>query len=216
MLKNIFFDFDGVILDSVQSKTNAFFKLYEPYGAEVANRVVNYHLKYGGLSRFEKLRYFEEIILERKTNQKQIDELAKKFRELCFNEVINSSYVEGVINFLDKCQKLEKRMWVISGTPQEELREIVRYKKLDHYFLGVFGTPGKKTDWVNQLTKEHDLDRKESLFIGDALTDYEASRNCELLFLLRETNDNLNYFKDIDCFRMNNFKEIPGNLEKNL
>ena len=54
MVKNIFFDFDGVIADSVNVKTEAFEKIYLPYGKEIAEKVINHHRENGGMSRFEK------------------------------------------------------------------------------------------------------------------------------------------------------------------
>ena len=49
-IQAILFDFDGVIADSVHVKTEAFAKIYEPYGKEVVNRVVTHHIANGGVS----------------------------------------------------------------------------------------------------------------------------------------------------------------------
>ena len=46
----IVFDCDGVILDSVPTKTRAFARLAEPYGAEARDRFVMYHMTHGGVS----------------------------------------------------------------------------------------------------------------------------------------------------------------------
>ncbi|MGB9498885.1 MAG: hypothetical protein ACKVE4_03865 [Dissulfuribacterales bacterium] len=54
----IFFDFDGVIFDSVNVKTDAFANMFEVYGAEVRDAVVKYHLDNGGVSRMEKFKYY--------------------------------------------------------------------------------------------------------------------------------------------------------------
>ena len=40
----IFLDFDGVIKESNNVKTDAFKKMFESYGSEIANKVVNHHL----------------------------------------------------------------------------------------------------------------------------------------------------------------------------
>ena len=40
-IKNIFFDFDGVIAESVSAKTEAFREMYLPYGIDIANQVVD-------------------------------------------------------------------------------------------------------------------------------------------------------------------------------
>ena len=50
----IFWDFDGVIKDSVQVKSLAFQKIFSEYGFDVVNRVRRHHERNGGMSRFEK------------------------------------------------------------------------------------------------------------------------------------------------------------------
>ena len=57
-IKNIFFDFDGVIAESVNAKTEAFREMYIEHGTEIANKVVDYHINHGGVSRFEKFKYY--------------------------------------------------------------------------------------------------------------------------------------------------------------
>ena len=52
------FDCDGVVLDSNQIKTQAFYNATQSYGHEFADQLVNYHLKNGGVSRYEKFEYF--------------------------------------------------------------------------------------------------------------------------------------------------------------
>lgn len=44
MIKAIFWDFDGVIAESVNVKTEAFYNLYLPYGIEIAEKVRRYLL----------------------------------------------------------------------------------------------------------------------------------------------------------------------------
>ncbi len=56
-IKTIFFDFDGVIADSLDVKTNAFYRMYEPYGKDIAESVAKHHIANGGMSRFENSAY---------------------------------------------------------------------------------------------------------------------------------------------------------------
>ena len=45
------FDFDGVLVESVDLKTRAFAALYAEHGTEVADAVVAYHLQHGEIGR---------------------------------------------------------------------------------------------------------------------------------------------------------------------
>ena len=58
MLKGIIFDFDGVIAESVQIKSDAFASLYEQYGDNIVKKVIEHHEANGGMSRFEKIRLY--------------------------------------------------------------------------------------------------------------------------------------------------------------
>ena len=51
----IFWDFDGVIKESVSVKTDAYLELFRPYGSDVCKQVKNHHLANGGMSRFDKI-----------------------------------------------------------------------------------------------------------------------------------------------------------------
>ena len=95
-IKNIFFDFDGVIAESVSAKTDAFREMYAPYGEEIANQVVEYHINHGGVSRFEKFKFWEKKFFNKDISEERVDELAKQFSNLVLNKVIVSDEVPGV------------------------------------------------------------------------------------------------------------------------
>ena len=46
----IFFDFDGVIVDSVNIKTQVFYLMYLPYGEDIALKAKQHHIENGGVS----------------------------------------------------------------------------------------------------------------------------------------------------------------------
>ena len=63
MVKAIIFDFDGVILESLEIKTNAFKKLYKSYGTDIVDKVAIHHLENGGVSRYEKFKIYHNQFL---------------------------------------------------------------------------------------------------------------------------------------------------------
>ena len=115
-IKNIFFDFDGVITESVSAKTDAFEEMYLPYGKDIANKVVEYHKLHGGVSRYEKFKYFHKEFLNEVINKVKVDELAIQFSNIVLDKVINSDEVLGANYFIEKYHK-KFQFWIITGTP---------------------------------------------------------------------------------------------------
>jgi len=65
MIRAIAFDFDGVLVESVDVKNRAYARLFEKEGAELVRSILTYHLKNGGVSRFVKFQTIYREILER-------------------------------------------------------------------------------------------------------------------------------------------------------
>ena len=59
----ILLDFDGVLAESMNIKTEAFAQLFEPFGDEIVKKVVKHHIKHGGISRYKKIKYYYETYL---------------------------------------------------------------------------------------------------------------------------------------------------------
>ena len=95
MIENIFFDFDGVIADSVNVKTEAFKQLYLKYGDEIAAKVVHHHIQNGGMSRFEKFKYYHKEYLSITLDETGLDELTSAL--LIVIDLISGSIVASTI-----------------------------------------------------------------------------------------------------------------------
>lgn len=205
--KYIFFDFDGVLAESVNAKTEAFKELYSDYGKDIVNKVEAHHLENGGVSRFEKFKYYHSQFLGIEIDENKVQELAQAFSNLVLNKVISSAEVEGVTAFLEK-HYLTMDFWVITGTPTEEIKKIVEARNMKKYFKGLYGSPEKKTHWTEFLIKKHGLKREEILFIGDATTDYNAASHSNIDFCLRSTEESAKYFADYKGISFSNFNEL--------
>jgi HAD superfamily hydrolase (TIGR01549 family) len=179
----VFFDFDGVIVDSAPIKTAAFAAMFRPYGEAVEKAVVAYHLGHQGISRFDKFRYFYEHILHMPIDDHRLKELGSDFSRLVLEAAINAPYLPGAMETLAELQSLKIPAYIVSGTPDDEMKYIVQRRDLSLFFKGVYGTPRKKIEIVDLILRmEHYLPAK-CLFMGDSLTDYDAARNHELCFL---------------------------------
>ena len=179
----IFFDFDGVILDSLHVKTEAFAEMFRKYGPETERAVIDHHQANGGISRFHKIKHYYENILKKSITQEELQELGDKFSKLVLQKVLNSPYIPGVLETLQKLKKNNVPCFVISGTPEEEINFIVEKKELNPFFLEVHGSPKEKQTALSDIIDRYKLTPEACLFIGDALTDYNAACKTGIKFL---------------------------------
>ena len=179
----VFFDFDGVILKSVDVKTKAFAKMYRKYGPEVEQQVIKYHLENGGLPRFDKFHYYQEKLLGKKITENDIQALSVQFSNMVLQDVIDSDFIEGAYETLNNLYESKVPMYIVSGTPHKEMQIIVQKKKLSHFFIGAYGSPKKKWDIVKGILNIKGYDPLKCIFIGDAMSDYDAAQKNGMNFL---------------------------------
>ena len=101
----IFFDFDGVLVESVEIKTQSFEKMYERFGTAVSNGVKEYGRKAGGLSRYEKFVYCHSKFLDQSLSEDELETLSDEYSSLVLEEVKNCEAVSGSIEFLQRAKK---------------------------------------------------------------------------------------------------------------
>lgn len=176
----LLFDFDGVIVDSVSVKTDAFRSLFADE-KEHLPRILDFHLANGGMSRFEKFKIIYRDFLNKPLSHGQAQELGNRFSQLVMRKVIECSFVPGVLEFIQK-HKNKFRLFIASGTPQNELREIVAQRGLTNYFCEVLGSPRGKPEIIYDILSRYDIKPEEMPFIGDALNDFTAALSTALPF----------------------------------
>ena len=204
MIKAIIFDFDGVILDSVNVKTDAFAKMFSSYGSEVVEKVVQHHKQHGGISRFVKIKHYYNEYLNREIDENELEKLCYEFSKLVYDGVINSPWIEGAKEFLVENHKSYK-FFIATGTPQDEIINITFDLNIAQYFCGIYGSPRKKEELIQLIINKNQLHKEEILFIGDALTDYEAAKYYSIKFI-GISSSNITFSNDVLVFR--NFIEI--------
>lgn len=179
----VFFDFDGVIAASTEVKVQAFTALFAPYGPAVQDAVVRYHLANGGLPRREKLRHCLEIIAKQATDDHQLDRMAQDFADLVVDKVVVASLIAGALPTLQHLHASSIPAFVVSGTPEDEMRLVVARKGLRPLFTGVYGSPRPKAEIIRDILGRFSFIPDQCLFIGDALADYRAAQETGLHFL---------------------------------
>lgn len=180
----IIFDFDGVLVESLDVKTEVFGKLYAKYGTEIERKVREYHLANGGMSRHVKFRWFHENLLGKTLSPEEETALAESFSDLVENAVVHAPFVVGAEEFLEEFYR-KIPFFIASGTPEEELRRIIEKRGMSKYFRGIYGSPRSKTVLSQKILTENNLDPSQVLFVGDALADFDAAQATNIRFIGR-------------------------------
>jgi HAD superfamily hydrolase (TIGR01549 family) len=193
-IKALVFDFDGVITESMDIKTRAFAHLFRNYSEDIVKKVIKLHLDNGGMSRYEKFRIIYRDYLNSRLTQKEEERLGREFSEFCYRKILTCPYVRGAKEFLEANHE-KYTLFIVSGTPHDEINNIVNIRRLRKYFKGVWGTPRTKNELLKMILKEYDLKPSEVVFIGDAPTDYEGAKDLGIHFIARIARGKYNPFE---------------------
>lgn len=197
----IVFDFDGVLAESVDVKGDAFVALYADAGPVIQQQVLAWHRAHGGVTRHEKIRYYEQALLGRSATDADVEAKAQRFSALVEQAVVDAAWVDGAREFL-KRHAGQIPMFVASATPQEELIRVVEKRGMTSYFARVLGAPKKKAEHLRNIMDEYGWQPEQLLMVGDAMTDYDAAQSTGTRFLGRAPAGGVSPFpNDTDIVR---------------
>lgn len=204
--KLIFWDFDGVIKESVEVKTRAYCQLFEPFGSVMAEMVREHHKAFGGMSRFEKLPLYLQWAGAEPTPCR-VKEYCEQFSQRVMQGVIDSPWVAGVERYLRDnpfCQTFV----LVSATPQDELLYILQALDLTNCFAVIYGAPERKEDAIRKTLSALRIDAGDCLMIGDAQPDLDAALVNQVPFLLRRHSHNAQIAAACASASVNDFTEL--------
>jgi len=185
--KYFIFDYDGVVVDSVHIKTEAFVNLYKKYDKNIQSKIANFHIKNGGINRREKIKYFHKNYIKKKINDEELEILSNQFSKFVHNKIIKAHEVEGIYKFLNFYIKT-KKLFVNSATPESELVKIIKQRGEDVFFKHIYGSPKSKFENLTQIIEMQNAIKSEFIFFGDAKQDLEASIRSGIDFIYIKKN----------------------------
>lgn len=181
-IKVIFWDFDGVLMNSNEVRDRGFEIVLKDYPKNEVQQLLAFHRENGGLSRYVKFRYFFEDVRGEKISDDEIASWAAKFSDVMREELVNPELlIEETVDFV-KHNHENYQMHIVSGSDQSELRYLCEELKINKYFNSIHGSPKPKTDWVKELIDIHDYKKELCLLIGDSINDWEAADNNRIFF----------------------------------
>ena len=175
-IKTIFWDFDGVILDSMPIRDYGFKKIFEEFDKNLVDNLLVYHTLNGGLSRYVKIRYFYNTLLGIEVNDEKNQELANKFSTVMKAELTNKKYLMSeTVDFIETNYK-NYNFHIVSGSDEKELNYLCKELGLSRYFKTIEGSPTHKNDLVKKILEKYKYNQNECILIGDSINDYEAAK----------------------------------------
>lgn len=189
MIRAVVLDFDGVILESAQIKTDAFRALFQEICPARLEEALACHLAHEGLSRFVKFRMVYENVLAQPLTAEQEQALGRRFEGLVSQALQRAPLVPGAAEFLQSAQG-RYRLFVASGTPEGELRRLAEARRLTGWVEEWHGAPQTKLHILQDLLRRHGLARSEVALVGDAVSDQQAAQSAGIAFIARRAHRN--------------------------
>lgn len=204
--KLVFWDFDGVIKETVNLKGEAFADLFLNYGQELMVKIRQHHALHGGVSRFEKIPLYLGWA-GMSQDLESVRRFCKEYSKIVFRKVLEAPWVPGAQELL-RCNPRQQKYYLVTATPQKEMEAILAALDLTVVFKGVFGAPVKKADAIRRTLEASGMSKELCLLIGDSQADKQAASIANIPFLLRKHSDNSDLQEDRSIIRIANFLNL--------
>jgi phosphoglycolate phosphatase-like HAD superfamily hydrolase len=187
-IKNILWDFDGVLMDSMAVREEGFRTVLQEFPPDQVNQLLLFHRRNGGLSRYVKFRYFFETIRKETAAESTLSGLASAFSAIMRERLTQIDLlIPDSVNFV-KANHHHFKMHIVSGSDQEELVYLCQRLELSTYFNSIHGSPTPKRELIANVLSEQHYHREETVMIGDSVNDLEAAEVNRIQFLGYNSN----------------------------
>ena len=201
--RTIFWDFDGVIKESVGLKGKAFQELIDNTSQDIKKKNLQHHIQNGGISRYKKIPIYMKWCGINNNSKNERYYLDKYSKSVC-SSVINAKWVDGVINILENKKKKQKYI-IVTATPQFEIEYIMKELNIEHYFDKIYGSPTDKSVAIKDYLMINKRSASESVLIGDNISDYLAAKPNKIEFILRSASWNKDFSDQYKGIKIKNF-----------
>jgi phosphoglycolate phosphatase len=187
MPEAIFFDVDGVLIESLSVKGEAFALVFKDFPDDRGS-IIDYHLAHGGVNRVEKIRQIFVELTGRQPTDSELAERVHAFSESVVEQVIAAPEIAGAGMALESWSA-RVPLHAVSATPLDELLVIFDRRGMSQYFASIHGWPPKKTDLLPALVRELAYAAEACVMVGDSAEDEAAALAAGILFIRVSPNE---------------------------
>lgn len=174
-IKNIIFDFDGVIIDSMDVRASGVSGVFSHYDKNLVDKFIEYYRYNAGLSKFIKIKYFYNEILGKDISDEKINEYSNQLSNIMKEKLVSKEIlIDDTFEFI-KNNYRKFNFHIASGSEEVELRFLCDKLEISQYFKCINGAPLHKNDLVNKIIEENNYKREETIIIGDSINDFDAA-----------------------------------------
>jgi phosphoglycolate phosphatase-like HAD superfamily hydrolase len=179
-------------------------ELFSDFTGNEINEFLEWAVPNGGISRYDKIRYFYNNIRHEEISDENVNFLAGRYSDIVKQNVINAPDVKGARDFL-KDYHTRAEFHLLSASDGEELREVCKARKIDGFFKTISGSPVNKKDNLRRLIENNGWLRSECLYIGDSVNDLDAAILAGIDFIGR--NSGLENWSKFNIYNFDNYSQ---------
>lgn len=177
------FDCDGVVLNSNQTKIDAYYAVAKKMGGSdaQAQAFVDHHVAKGSFPRNGKTEYYLTQIVKQPATKAILQQYMQAFEDVLDVTLMQCEVAAGLGAL--KAATPQAKWMLVSGGDQAELRRIFPRRQLAQLFeAGIFGGPEQKDEVLAREIANGNL-QFPALFVGDSKYDHQAASRAGLDFV---------------------------------
>lgn len=185
--KIVIFDFDGVLAETIKIKGLVFYKIFEKEGRNIQNYAFSYHIKNAGINRKIKFKEIYKTKLKKNINNKELSKLSVIFNKIYSKYYKRIKINRDFINFINKNKK-NINFYISSTAPKKEIINILKNNDCYNLFKKIYGSNIKKNIAIRNIIKHEEIAKKDIIFIGDTIHDYNVAKQLKINFISYKFN----------------------------